>query len=77
VLAYDKELKLLYVACEPGGASIFKWSGDKLKKVADEDIGPNSHTVAVDSKTHKIYFPLKNVNHKPVLRIMRPAQALK
>lgn len=77
VLAFDKELKLLYVACEGGGASIFKWTGNTLRKLGDEDVGPNSHTVAVDSKTHKSYFPLKNINGKPVLRIMRPAQALK
>lgn len=76
VLAFDKELKLLYVACEGGSASIFKWRGDKLTKEGDESVGPNSHTVAVDSKTHKSYFPLKNVNGKPVLRIMRPAAAL-
>jgi DNA-binding beta-propeller fold protein YncE len=73
VLAYDNELNLLYVACEGGGASIFKWAGDKLTKLGDEDVGPNSHTVAVDSKTHKSYFPLKNVNGKPLLRIMQPA----
>jgi DNA-binding beta-propeller fold protein YncE len=77
VLAFDKELKVLYVACEGGAASMFKWTGEKLKKLGDEDVGPNSHTVAVDSKTHKSYFPLKNVNGKPVLRIMRPTAALK
>jgi DNA-binding beta-propeller fold protein YncE len=77
VLAFDKELKLLYVACEGGAASIFKWTGEKLQKLGDEDVGPNSHTVAVDSKTHKSYFPLKNINGKPVLRIMLPTQALK
>ena len=66
VLAFDKELKVLYVACEGGGASVFKWTGDKLKKLGDEDVGPNAHTVAVDSKTHKSYFPLKNVNGRPV-----------
>ena len=32
------------------------------------------HTVAVDSKTHKAYFPLKNLNGAPVLRIMVPPQ---
>lgn len=76
VLAYDSQLKLLYVACEGGGVSIFKWTGEKLNKVGDEDVGPNSHTIAVDSKTHKIYLPLKSINGKPILRIMRPTQAL-
>jgi DNA-binding beta-propeller fold protein YncE len=76
VLAFDNNLKLLYVACEGGGASIFKWTGDKLTKEGDENVGPNSHTVAVDSKTHKSYFPLKNINGKPMLRIMRPTTSL-
>jgi DNA-binding beta-propeller fold protein YncE len=72
VLAFDVELKLLYVACESGGVSIFKADNGKLTKLDDAKVGPNSHTVAVDSKTHKVYFPLKNVNGHPVLRIMIP-----
>src|ERR1041385_5481860 len=74
VLAFDSELKLLYVACESGGVSLFKADNGKLAKLGDAEVGPNSHTVAVDSKTHKAYFPLKNVNGKPVLRIMELAQ---
>ena len=75
VLAFDSELKLLYVSSESGGVSIFKVDNGKLTKLGDADVGPNSHTVAVDSKTHKAYFPLKNVNGKPVLRIMQPTDA--
>ena len=74
VLSFDSELNLLYVACESGGVSLFKADIGKLTKVGDADVGPNSHTVAVDSKTHKAYFPLKNVNGSPVLRIMLPTQ---
>src|SRR5882762_9090338 len=72
VLAFDSELNLLYVACESGGVSIFKADNGKLTKLGDADVGPNSHTVAVDSKTHKAYFPLKNVDGKPMLRVMVP-----
>jgi YVTN family beta-propeller protein len=73
VLAFDNELNLLYVACESGGVSIFKADNGKLTKLGDARVGLNSHTVAVDSKTHKAYFPLKNLNGSPVLRIMVPA----
>jgi hypothetical protein len=31
---------------------------------------PHAHTVAVDQNTHLVYFPLEDVNGKPVLRIM-------
>jgi DNA-binding beta-propeller fold protein YncE len=77
VLAFDKGQKVLYVACEGGRVSLFKWGGDKLTKLGDEEVGANSHTVAVDSKTHKTYFPLKNIEGRPVLRIMRATQDLK
>jgi len=72
VLAFDRELKLLYVACESGGVSLFKAADGKLAKLGDVDVGPNPHSVSVDSKTHKAYFALKNVNGSPVLRIMVP-----
>lgn len=73
VLAYDKKLNLLYVACESGVVSIFKCGGT-LTKLADQSAGPNCHTVAVDSETHKVYFPLKNLHGSPVLRIMIPGR---
>lgn len=72
VLAFDNGLNLLYVSCESGGVSIFKAEPAKLVKQGDVEVGPNSHTVCVDSKTHKAYFPLKNLNGRPVLRIMLP-----
>jgi DNA-binding beta-propeller fold protein YncE len=73
VLAFDRGLQLLYVACESGAASLFKYSSGKLEKVSNVKVGPNSHSVSVDSETHRAYFPLKNVNGSPILRIMTPA----
>ena len=34
---------------------------------------PHAHTVSVDPDTHLVYFPLQNLNGKPVLRIMEPS----
>jgi len=73
VLAFDRGLQLLYVACESGAVSLFRYSSGKLEKVGNVNVGPNSHSVSVDSETHRAYFPLKNVNGSPVLRIMTPA----
>jgi DNA-binding beta-propeller fold protein YncE len=73
VLAFDRGLQLLYVACESGAASLFRYSSGKLEKVGNLNVGPNSHSVSVDSETHRAYFPLKNVNGSPILRIMTPA----
>ena len=53
--------------------SVFKYVDDQLRKIGDMDVGPNSYSVSVDPKTNKIYFPLKNVNGSPLLRIMAPA----
>ena len=73
VLAFDRGLQLLYVACESGAVSLFRYSNGKLEKVENVNVGPNSHSVSVDSETHRAYFPLKNVNGSPILRIMMPA----
>jgi YVTN family beta-propeller protein len=75
VLAFDRGLQLLYVACESGFVSIFRNSNGKLEKVGNVNVGPNSHSVSVDSETHRTYFPLKNVRGSPILRIMAPAVA--
>jgi len=72
VLAYDTKLGLLYVASESGTVSIFKLEAGRVQKLADGLLGPNAHVVAVDSDTHYAYFPIKNVDGHPVLRITEP-----
>lgn len=73
VLAYDAGLGRLYVAGEAGIASIFSVSKDGVTKISDQMIGPNAHAVAIDPATHEVYFPLKDVGGKSVLRVMKPA----
>src|SRR5206468_1037452 len=72
VLAFDSALERLYVATESGIVSIFQLEGRALRKLDDLMVAPNAHTVSVDSATHEVYLPLKNVDGHPVLRIMRP-----
>ncbi len=74
VLAYDPGLRRLYVSAESGKVTVFQREGGKLTPLDSFDM-PHAHTVAVDPKTHLVYFPLENVDGKPVLRIMRPADA--
>jgi DNA-binding beta-propeller fold protein YncE len=73
VLAFDPSLERLYVATESGIVSVFQLHQRTLEKLADESIAPNAHTISVDPKTHLVYLPLKNVDGRPVLRIMRPS----
>lgn len=71
VLALDPESQFLYVAGESGQVSEFSIAKSTVVKTGESRLAPNSHVVAIDPKTHEIYFPLTNVNGKPVLRIMQ------
>jgi YVTN family beta-propeller protein len=73
VLAFDTTLHRLYVSAESGNISIFEEHDRRLQKVAEGFFAANAHTVAVDSRTHRVYWPLQNVGGKPVLRITVPS----
>jgi len=74
VLAFDSEAKRLFVAAESGHVTVFHEANRTLEPEGDLHI-PHGHTVAVDPKTHLVYFPLEDVDRKPVLRIMEWADA--
>lgn len=73
VLAFDAGLQRLYVSAESGVITIFDERDRGLRKVGEGMFAPNAHSVAVDSSTHRVYFPLQNINGKPVLRIALPS----
>jgi DNA-binding beta-propeller fold protein YncE len=73
VLAFDTALHRLYVSAESGNVTIFDEQGRGLKEVFKGFFAANAHTVAVDSHTHRVYWPLQNVGGKPVLRITVPS----
>ena len=64
------ERQTLYVAGESGQISQFKVANSKVSKTGESLLALNAHVVAVDPVTYVIYFPLMNVDGKPVLRIM-------
>jgi DNA-binding beta-propeller fold protein YncE len=72
VLAFDPGLKRLYVSAESGTVSVFQEGDHDLRLLGQFDM-PHAHTVAVDPKSHLVYFPLENMGGHPLLRIMRPA----
>ena len=73
VLAFDTGLKQLYVSAESGNVTVFHEDGKKLVTVGTFSM-PHAHTVAVDSDTHLVYFPLQNIDGHPLLRIMEPSR---
>jgi len=73
VLAFDSGLHRLYVSAESGNIAIFDEQDRGLKEIFKGFFAANAHTVAVDSRTHRVYWPLQNVGGKPLLRITAPA----
>ena len=73
VLAFDTSSKWLYVSAESGVVAVFAEHGRSLRKLGQGLLAPHAHTVAVDSKTHLVYFPLESGSAgRPQLRIMAP-----
>ena len=74
VLAFDTSSRRLYVSAESGVVAVFAERSRSLVKLGQAVLAPHAHTVAVDSKTHLVYFPLESgSNGRPQLLIMRPA----
>jgi len=73
VLAFDEGFGRLYVSAESGIITIFDERGRSVEKIGEGFFAANAHTVAVDQRTHRVYFPLPNLNGKPMLRIAVPS----
>ena len=71
VLALDPQTHRLYVSSESGIVSVFSDADAAVTLVAQGFLAAAAHTVAVDTVSHLVYFPLQNVNGAPVLRVMR------
>jgi YVTN family beta-propeller protein len=68
VLAFDAPRRVLYVAPESGPVTAFSETDTGLKPLAQQDVGPNAHVVAVDPSTGHTYFPIASLGGQPVLR---------
>jgi DNA-binding beta-propeller fold protein YncE len=73
VLAYDPGLKHLYVSAKSVTVTVFQMNNRKLDLLSSFEM-PHAHTVALDPKTHLVYFPLENIDGRPILRIMQPVK---
>jgi hypothetical protein len=72
-MAIDPGLGWLYVAAESGDLKVFDIAKPGLVAIDSEHPGDASHSVAVDPRTHHVYFPLvSGAKGRPVLRIMKP-----
>ena len=71
VLAFDTSLRRLYVSSESGVVAVFAEHGRGLTKLGQAFLALAAHSVAVDSRTHLVYFPLQ---FGPTLRVMKPTR---
>jgi DNA-binding beta-propeller fold protein YncE len=71
VLAFDSGLGRLYVSAESGTVAVLEKSNRDLRSLGQFHM-PHAHTVAVDSNSHLVYFPLESIAGHPLLRIMQP-----
>jgi len=73
VLTVDPGLGRLYVAAEDGVVCVFDIGNPaSVRRIGQGRIDPSAHSVAVDPRTHRVFFPLENVGGQPVLRVMQP-----
>jgi DNA-binding beta-propeller fold protein YncE len=73
VLAFDTGSRRLYVAAESGDVAVFREGAHRLTKLGQAFLASAAHTVAVDPRTHLVYFPLeRGSGGRPQLLIMRP-----
>jgi DNA-binding beta-propeller fold protein YncE len=74
VLAFDTSLRRLYVAAESGEVAVFAERARGVTKLGQAFVAPEAHSVAVDSRSHLVYFPLQSGSSgRPELLIMAPA----
>jgi DNA-binding beta-propeller fold protein YncE len=72
VLAFDRGLRRLYVAAESGVVTVLGKRGGRHVLLGRALLAPGAHSVAVDPRTHLVYFPLANASGVPILRVMTP-----
>lgn len=74
VLAFDSSLRRLYVSAERGEVAVFAETAHGLRKLGQAFLAPKAHTVAVDPRSHLVYFPLESgASGRPELLIMAPS----
>ncbi|MEV0905448.1 hypothetical protein [Streptomyces hokutonensis] len=73
VLAYDSAAHRLYVAAESGRLTVLDNRGHRLTVSGRAHLADGAHVVAVDSKTHRSYYPVpRGSDGHPALLTYQP-----
>jgi DNA-binding beta-propeller fold protein YncE len=71
VVKFDPGLGRIYVACGSGAISIFQQDDPThYRKIEDFPVQPKVHSLAVDTRTHRVYAPEEQADGKPVARMI-------
>ena len=71
VVKFDPGLRRIYVACSSGFISVFQAEDtDQYRKLEDFAVEKMVHSLAVDSRTHRVYAPEQQEHGQPVARII-------
>jgi YVTN family beta-propeller protein len=70
VVMYDPGLGRIYVACGSGSISVFQMDDPThFRKLKDVPVEPKIHSLAVDSKTHRVYAPAEQDKGRPASKM--------
>jgi YVTN family beta-propeller protein len=71
VVQFDPGLGRIYVACGSGAISVFKQDdSNHYRKLADFPVQKKVHSIAVDTRTHRLYAPEEQENGRPVAKMI-------
>jgi DNA-binding beta-propeller fold protein YncE len=73
VLAIDVSAKRLYVAGESGNLSTYSIAAPASPvALGDTFVGADAHSVTVDPASHRLYFPIADLDGHSVMRVLTP-----
>ena len=71
VIRFDPGLNRIYAACYSGAISVFHQDDpNHYRKLEDFPVQHAVHSLVVDLKTHRVYTPEQEEDHKPVARMV-------
>ena len=70
VVMFDRGLGRVYVACSSGAISVFQVDDPAhFRKLNDVPVEPKIHSLAVDTRTHRVYAPAEQDKGRPASKM--------
>jgi hypothetical protein len=70
VVMFDPGVRRIYVACSSGAISVFQMDDPAhVRKLPDVRVEPKIHSLAVDTRTHRVYAPAEQDAGRPASKM--------